>query len=163
MKLDSKLVTGLNEQLTLERYSSAVYLAMSGVFEAKNLVGIAKWFRKKSGEEDVHAGKFFDYIADRGMAPYIDGLQLPDIPGEADALVEFFWASLKHEQRVSASIFALLQGARDVKDEATIAFLLPFAQEQVEEEKTVEEMVTLFTLADNDGAAILLLNDKLGA
>ena len=116
MKLEAKLAAGLNQQLTLERYSSAIYLAMSGEFEAKNLVGIAKWFRKKASEEDVHAGKFFDYIADRGAAPFVDALQIPAIPADTDALVEFFWASLKHEQLVSARIFALIQEAQGVKE-----------------------------------------------
>ncbi len=56
----------INKQVNREYYSAYLYLAMSAYFESVNLKGFAKWMRVQAKEEQVHGGKFLDYLIARG-------------------------------------------------------------------------------------------------
>ncbi|MFP6887299.1 MAG: ferritin-like domain-containing protein, partial [Opitutales bacterium] len=53
--------------------------------------------------------------------------------------------------------------ATECNDYATKSHLQWFLDEQVEEEKTIEDIIAMLRLAKDDMGAILFLNDKLGA
>ena len=76
--------------------------------------------------------------------------------------VEAFKATLQHERKVTSMIRALYALAEEENDYATRDRLAWFITEQVEEEETVKNLITKFTLVGNDGTGILMLDNELG-
>lgn len=160
-----KLISALAEQLNYERFSADVYYALATAFDFLNLTGFKAYMHKREAEEREHARKFSDYLADRNATPVLSALPDPkrEIPADPmKAGIAGFAAALEHEKTVTARINALAEMAFDENDPATGEFLLWFIHEQVEEEKSLEEILTKFRLAEGNGAAILMLDKELG-
>jgi ferritin len=155
--LDPTLEQALNDQLNKEQYSAYLYLAMSAHFEAAGFPGFASWMRAQADEEQVHAMKFFDYLNDRGGRVRLQAIAAP--PLDFGSPLAGFEASLEHERFITQSIETLYEQA----DRPTQAFLDWFLTEQVEEEKTVSQIVESLQLAADSGPALLLLDRELGA
>ncbi len=148
MKLSTKLEKALNDQINLEVCSAYAYLGMAAYFEHATLTGFAKWMKVQSGEELGHANKFFEYVVERGGRAALQ--PIPEPKSDYKSALEAFKASLGHEQKVSASIYAIYDLASGEKDFATLSFLKWFLDEQVEEEKNVSEMLAkLEMIGDN--------------
>src|SRR2546423_15537471 len=94
--LSEPMTNALNHQMMMEIASSYSYLAMSSRCEGLSLPGFAAWFRAQSGEEWMHAMKFFDYLQDREAAPRLEAVPAPAAAyaTATDALV----AALAHQQ-----------------------------------------------------------------
>jgi ferritin len=155
--LDTTLEQSLNDQLNREQYSSYLYLAISAHLEGEGFPGLAAWMRAQAEEEHLHAMKFFDFISDRGGRVRLQAIAEP--PVAFGTPLEAFEASLAHERFISQSIEGVYEGA----DRPTQAFLDWFLSEQVEEEKTVSDIVDALRLAADSGPALLLLDRELGA
>jgi len=158
MKLSSNLDKALNDQLNLELNSAYAYLGMAAYFEATPFTGFAKWMHLQSQEELVHADKFFKYLTERNGRVILGALEKPQ--SEFKTPLEAFRASLGHEQRVSAAICALYDLALAEKDYPTLAFLQWFLDEQVEEEKSVGDMIEKLELIGENRNGLFHL-DKL--
>ena len=78
------------------------------------------------------------------------------------SVVEVFERALAQEQEVSKQIDALYELAFREKVFAAMAELQWFITEQVEEEKTVREIVAKFHMVKHDSAALLKLDRELG-
>lgn len=155
--LAPELEQALNDQLNRESYSSYLYLAMSAHFGSIGFPGFASWMRVQAAEEHVHAMKFFDHLSDRGGRIRLQAIAEP--PAEFGTPLQVFEASLEHERFITRSIEALYEQA----DRPSQAFLDWFLTEQVEEEKSVGDLVDAFRLAADSGPALLLLDRELGA
>ena len=151
----------LNVQINNEMASSYNYLAMSAYFETTPYAGFASWMRNQSEEERVHAMKFYDYLIDR------DGrisLKCIDEPiRDFKSIIDVFAESLRQEQSVTTQINQLYEIAWEEKDFTTVDFLGFFLEEQVEEEKTAQDMVDRVTLAADSPAALLQLDSEAAA
>ena len=160
MKLSSKLEKALNEQINLELSSAYAYLGMAAHFEATPFAGFATWMHLQSQEELDHAQRLFKYVNERSGKVALKGLPEPrcDFKTPLDA----FRASLQHEQRVSASICQIYELAQAEKDYPTLSFLKWFLDEQVEEEKSVTDMIARLELVGNNNNGLFHL-DKLAA
>lgn len=159
------LISKLQEQLAFERFSADVYYALGACLDDLNLVGMAKYLYRRRDEERSHAQKFTDYLSDRFIRPMIGPLPDPARPLPDNAMTAgraAFSAALDHERIVTARIRALYDAAYEENDPETIAFILPFLTEQVEEEKSLDEILTRFALAEGNGAAILMIDHELG-
>jgi ferritin len=155
--LTGDLEQALNDQLNRESYSSYLYLAMAAHFEAEGFAGFASWMRVQASEEHLHAMRFFDYVTDRGGRVRLQAIAEP--PVDFGTPLQAFEASLDHERFITRSIEALY----DQGDRPTQAFLDWFLTEQVEEEKTVSQIVESMRMAGDSGPALLLLDRELGA
>jgi len=155
--LDPTLEQSLNDQLNREQYSSYLYLAIAAHFDAAGFPGFAGWMRIQADEEHLHAMRFFDFIGDRGGRVRLQAIAEP--PVAFGTPLEAFEASLAHERYITESIESLYAGS----DRTTQAFLDWFLSEQVEEEKTVSDIVDALRLAADSGPALLLLDRELGA
>jgi ferritin len=154
--LTSELEQALNDQLNRETYSSYLYLSMAAHFDAAGFPGFATWMRAQADEEHVHAMKFFDFVNDRGGRVRLQAIAEP--PVDFGTPLQVFESSLDHERFITRSIEALY----DQGDRATQAFLDWFLTEQVEEERTVGQIVESMRLAGDSGPALLLLDRELG-
>jgi ferritin len=83
--------------------------------------------------------------------------------GDFASLAEVFERSLEQEKAVSRQIDALYELALQEKVFAAMAELQWFITEQVEEEKTIREIVAKFKLVGNDPASLLDLDRELGS
>ena len=151
----------LNDQIQKELYSSYIYLSMAAYFEAENLPGAANWMRNQHDEEHGHAMKIFDFIVDRGGLVQLQALQQP--PLTFGSPLEVFEQSLEHERKVSKSIHDLYALAAQENDYPTQAMLQWFINEQVEEEKSVGDIVAQIKMIQDSPAAMYMLDQQLGS
>jgi ferritin len=158
MKLSNTIETALNDQLNLELSSAYAYLGMVAYFESTPFKGFVSWMKTQSGEEVGHANKFLDYLADRNGTISLKAIGAPKCDYKSP--LEAFQASLGHEQKVSASILAIYDLANAEKDYATAAFLKWFLDEQVEEEKTVSDMVDMLVLIGDNKNGLFHLDHR---
>lgn len=156
------LETAFNEQIQKEFFSSYLYLAMAAHFEAQNLPGFAAWMKTQAEEERSHAMKLWDYVYDRGGKVVLGAIAQPT--ASYGRPLEVFNAVLAHEQKVTASINALYALAVKENDVAAQIYLQWFVTEQVEEEKSVTDLIEQLKLSGDQAFALLFMDKHvLGA
>lgn len=158
--LSKEMEAALNEQVNAEFYSAYLYLAMSGWFAERNLTGFAHWMRLQFQEEQLHALRFFDYIAGRGGKPALKPIAAA--PADWATPLAVFEFTLAHEREVTASINRLVDLAIKLSDHASNAQLQWFVNEQVEEEASVEAVVQQLRLVGDSGHALFMIDRELG-
>ncbi|MCK7578472.1 MAG: ferritin [Chromatiales bacterium] len=151
----------LNAQINRELYSAYFYLGLSAQAEAMNLRGVASWFFAKHGEEQTHALKMYRYLIDQGAEVELSAIEAP--ASVERGVLAMFERTLEHERSVTASINALVDGALSEKDHATQIFLQWFVTEQIEEEATVGDIIGRVRLFGDQGQALLMIDNELGA
>lgn len=157
--ISTKIGSLINEQIANEQYAAQYYLSMSAWFSARDLDGIANYFRVQSKEELMHADKMFDYMNDVG-AEIILG-EIPKPPHEFSDAQSIFEKALEHEKLVTRSIFNILKNANDEGDFATVSFLQWFVTEQVEEEASASQLVTKIKMVAENPSALYLFDQEL--
>ncbi|QHI69724.1 ferritin [Tichowtungia aerotolerans] len=157
--ITKRMEEALNEQINKEFYSAYLYLSMSAYCNRLGMPGAEHWFRMQYDEEIMHMSKMFDYVMQHGGNARL--MQIDEPPNEFGTILEIFQASLAHEQFVTKSINELLDVAVEEKDHASQVFLQWYITEQVEEEANVEDIVNRLKLADENGGALMMIDDKL--
>lgn len=158
MKLSAKIEKALNDQLNLELTSAYAYLAMAAYFQQTPFSGFASWMELQSKEEREHAHKFYEYINDRNGKVKLHAI--PEPKSDYASATEVFKASLGHEQKVSAAILGIYELASAEKDYPTMSFLKWFLDEQVEEEKTVTDMLDKLELIGDNRNGLFHLDHR---
>jgi len=151
----------LNAQMRREFYASYLYLSMAAHCERQNLPGVARWLRLQSQEEYGHAMRIYQHLVDRGGEVVLGALDQP--PGRFASLLELFTQAHEHERAVTEQIHALYEVAVRERDYAAQVMLQWFITEQVEEEKLTAEVLEQVRRAGEEGPALLLLDERLGA
>jgi ferritin len=151
----------INRQINSELNASYTYLGMSAFCQAQNFRGFSHWLRVQSTEEYGHAMKLFDFLLARNGAVQLKAIVEPPVTFKTIASV--FEQALKQEEEVSSQIDSLYELAFKEKAFAAMVELQWFLTEQVEEEKTIREIVAKFRLFGNDPASLLDLDRDLGA
>lgn len=159
MNLSARLQESFNNQINAELSSAYLYLSMAAYFEDKNLPGFSNWMRKQNEEETAHAMRFFDYVHDRGGRAALQAIEQPD--ADFRSPLDVMERTLNHERKVTALINRMYQLAIEESDYAAQVMLHELINEQVEEEKTAEELVEHLRLIDGDGSGLLLLDARL--
>lgn len=159
--IQQDLQNALNQQINQEFTAAYNYLAMAAYFDTQNLDGFANWMQLQHDEEQVHGMKLLRYLQDRGGEVLLEGIDSPR--REYASPLEVFQTSLEMECANTASINDLYELATKFNDHATTSHLQWFLDEQVEEEKSVEDVISLLERVGGDIAGLLYLNDKMGA
>ncbi len=121
----------------------------------------ARWLRLQSAEEHGHAHEAVQLRA-RAQPSGEAARRSTQPKSDFASVVEVFERALAQEQEVSRQIDALYELAFHEKVFAAMAELQWFITEQVEEEKTVREIVAKFQMVKNDPASLLDLDRELG-
>jgi ferritin len=124
-------------------------------------MGAGRWLRMQSAEEHMHAMKLFDFVLARNHQVRLPAIDQPR--DEFASIVDVFERALAQEQGVSSQIDALYELAFTERVFAAMAQLQWFITEQVEEEKTVREIVAKFQMVKHDPSSLLDLDRELGA
>ena len=159
--MTTTVLDAINKQIAAEFGASFSYLAMAAWCEHHKFMGAGRWLRLQSAEEHTHAMKLFDFVLARNHPVRLQAMEQPR--GEFKSLVEIFERALAQEQEVSTQIDALYELAFKEKVFAAMAELQWFITEQVEEEKTVREILAKFQMVKDDPASLLDLDRELGA
>ncbi len=157
--LDAKIEKALNRQINHELTAAYSYFAMSAYFEGISLSGFAAWMMRQREEELQHAARLYNYLMDRGGKSDFPPIGSPQV--EFSSVIDVFETALKLEQVNTAEINDLYQLAAGVQDFATLSAMQWFLDEQVEEEKSMGEMLDMVKFAGNDKGALLVLNQQL--
>lgn len=151
----------LNEQINKEFASAYLYLSMSTWCDANNYSGAAHWMRAQFHEEQNHAGKMMGYLSDRGGKVVLAAIGAPDL--EFASLQDVFEKTLSHEQYVTSLINALYAKAGAENDYASQAFLQYFVTEQVEEEKSAQEILDHLRKIGDKHTGLIMLDRHLAS
>jgi ferritin len=158
--MDAKLIKAFNEQIKNEIYSAYMYLGMAAYFETISLPGFAKWMERQTKEEFAHAMKLYQYLNDVQAAVELQAIPKP--PAVYDSALDVFKKTLAHEKQVTAMINNLYNMAQKAGDNAAAIFLQYFVSEQVEEEKSVSDVIELLKRIKPDSAQIVMLDVQMG-
>lgn len=154
-----KVMEAINRQVAAEFGASFSYLSMAAWCEYHNFMGAGHWLRLQSAEEHGHAMKLFNFLLARNHPVRLQSIEEPR--GDFGSLIEVFERALAQEQQVSRQIDELYELAFTEKVFAAMTELQWFITEQVEEEKTVREIVAKFQMVKDDPASILDLDREL--
>ena len=151
----------LRQQIQKEFASAYYYLSMSAYFSSQNLNGFAHWMRKQYSEEVEHGLKIYDFIIERGDRVVLEGIEKPsaDFKTPLDVMTKV----LEHEKKVTASINTCYELAVKEKDYPTQIMLEWFIKEQVEEERSAEEVINLLKMIGDAPAGLIMLDRQLAA
>ena len=150
----------MNGQINAELWSAYLYLSMSLDAQDKGFPGIAQWFFVQWKEEQAHAEKFISYLSDRMEKVYLE--EIDSVPQEWDSPLDMFQDALEHERKVTKLIYQLMERAVDDKDYASVSFLKWVVDEQVEEEKSVDDIISAMVRIADKPAAMFRLDHELG-
>jgi ferritin len=156
-----KVLEAINRQIATEFSASFSYLSMAAWCEHHKFTGAGSWLRLQSAEEHTHAMKLFDFVLARDHEVRLTAL--PEPATDFSSVADVFERALAQEKEVSRQIDALYELALEEKVFAAMAELQWFITEQVEEEKTMREIVARFHMVRDDPSSLLDLDRELGA
>jgi len=157
--LHEKVEKALNKQITLEQFSSQLYLAMASWAEKKGYNGAANFLYAHSDEEREHMLKLFHYVNDRGNHAVVPAAQKPN--HEYDSVQKVFEEIYSHEKMISEKINELVGICYEEKDFTTANFLQWYVQEQIEEEKLFSTVLDKLNLLGGDKARLYMFDNEL--
>ncbi len=159
--LNKRVEEALNAQINAEFWSAYFYLSMSSYLAHAGYPGFSKWFGVQFKEEQDHAQIFVNYILSRGGKVTLKPIS--EVKTEWTTPLNCFEETLEHENNVTAMINNLYSIALDEKDFATQSMLKWYIDEQVEEEKTVQDTIDNLRLIKDNGFGLYMLDKELGA
>ncbi len=148
----------LNDQINTEMAASYSYLAMSAWFEDTPYGGFAQWMLAQSQEETVHAMKVYHFLVGRGATVRLSEIKAPQADFESP--LEVFETSLSQEREVTKTIHTLYEAAEQHRDHESKTLLNWFLAEQVEEEKSVQDMIDRLRLVGDNPVGMLQLDQE---
>jgi bacterioferritin B len=148
----------LIEQVGHELSAHQAYYGISLYFEGQSLKKWARLFHGQSVEEAQHATKIISFLVDNEV-PF-------DLPAIGAGTAQYASAqaavqtALESEVRVTGQFNALAEVAKEAADHRSLQFLQWFIEEQVEEERTMRDLLDLLDSGINLFAAEQLLEGQ---
>jgi bacterioferritin B len=134
-----RFVEALNDQIGRELNAAHQYTAVAAYYDRETFPRLAKFFFDQAEEERGHAMKMVGYLRDTGANLRLGEIRAPR--GSFADHVEPIRLALEHEKKVTVSISALYEIARETNDYASESFMQWFVDEQVEEEATMDALL----------------------
>lgn len=161
MQLSSEMIEAINEQISYEASSSNAYTAIGSWCERMGYDGSSAFFYEQAKEETTHMLKFIHYLNNAGSEAIIPAIDKPI--GNFESLETTFEFGLESEQKVSKTIYELVDLASKQKDYSTYSFLQWFVTEQTEEEILFQTILQKFDLIGRDKLAVYQIDQSLSA
>ena len=157
--MDDDLIDALYQHTSLERVSSAQYLAMSLWFLERELRGFSSYFKKESLSEQEHGFNFAKYIIARGQTVELEEVSKP--LQEWETVQDLITLSFQLEADVTTSVQQLYSLAERSNDTRTTVFLDPIIDEQIKAEDEMAYLLGKVKLANNDPSALFIIDNEL--
>jgi ferritin len=158
--LSATLIERLNAQITLEFFSSNLYLQMSAWCDHKGFPGAAAFLAQHASEEYQHGRKLFAYVVETGGLAKTGAVDAPK--AEYTGLLEIFDMTLAHEVAITGKINALVKAALDEGDFSTFNFLQWYVAEQHQEEMTFRHILDRIRIIGADGKGLYWIDKEIG-
>lgn len=158
--LSDTLIRKMNDQITLEFYSSNLYLQMAAWCDHKGFPGCAAFLAQHASEEYQHGRKLFTYVMETGGLAQVGAVAAPrtEYPG----IQAVFESTLEHEVMITAKINDLVKTAMADGDFSTFNFLQWYTAEQHEEEKLFRNTVDRIRMIGADGKGLYWIDKEIG-
>ena len=134
-----RFVNALNDQIGKEFNAAHQYTAVAVYYDRLTFPRLAKFFFEQAEEERGHALKMVNYLRDTGSDLRLGEVSAPKT--EFADHVEPIKIALEQEKKVTVSIAAIFEIARETSDYASESFMQWFVDEQVEEESTMDALL----------------------
>ncbi len=157
--MDVDLLEALCQHTSLERVSSAQYLAMSLWFLERELRGFSSFFKKESLSEQEHGFNFAKYMIARGQTVELEEVTKPI--QEWKTVQELVTLSFQLEADVTTSVQQLYSLAERSNDTRTTVFLDPVIDEQIKSEDEMAYLLGKVKFANNDPSALFIIDNEL--
>ena len=141
MKISKKLNDAINAQIGHELQASHIYINMAAFFDGLGLKRLSGFFFGQADEEREHAMKFVHYLLDVESEVAVPAIEAAHT--EFGSVKNAFELALGWEKVVTKNINHLMDLAIEEKDYASQDFLRWYVTEQVEEEATMSQFLTL--------------------
>jgi bacterioferritin B len=138
---EQSFADALNEQISNEFAASQQYIGSAVYYDSETLPRLASFFYRQAVEERNHAMIMVQYLLDTD-----EEVRIPDIKSQQtayDDVVGPVQMALEQEKRVSDEIYALFKLARENGDFRAEQFLTWFVKEQVEEVKSMTDLLNV--------------------
>jgi bacterioferritin B len=138
----------LNKQVANEFSASQQYIAAAVYYDAETLPQLAAFFYRQAVEERNHAMMMVQYLLDTDREVLIPAVEGPETSfGDIVGPVAM---ALDQEKRVTDEINQLFGLAREHSDYQSEQFMLWFIKEQVEEVRTMTDLLHVVERAKDD-------------
>lgn len=154
--LSERLVEAFNAQVAREFSAAHQYVALGAYYAAETYPRLAGFFYEQADEEREHGMKIVNFLIDRDAAVDFGAVDAPR-SDFADHIEPIRFAR-DQEREVTVRINELFEIARETRDYQSEQFLQWFLQEQVEEEATMDD---LMTMAERTRGVPVLLEEYL--
>jgi len=154
--LSKAMIKQLNGQITLEFYSSNLYLQMSAWADLKSFEGCTAFLRAHAQEEMGHMHKLFDYVNETGAMAVIGEIKAP--PCEYDSVGDLFQKVYEHECVITEKINQLVAAALKEEDFSTFNFLQWYVAEQHEEEYLFQQILDKIRIIGEKGSGFFYID-----
>jgi ferritin len=141
MLISPELNAAFNEHIGQEMFASHQYVNMAADFDDRALRLLSEMFFKQADEEREHAMKFVRYLTEVDGQVVMPAIEAP--VASFQSVEQIFQLALDWEMEVTRQINALVAMAEDAKDYAAREFLKWFVTEQVEEVKTMSDLLKI--------------------
>ncbi len=157
--ISQKLQDAINYQINRELFSEYYYLSMASYFNSLSLSGFENFFLVQAQEERFHAMKLYNFLNERGGRVLLQALEAPKT--EFESPIEVFELAYEHETVVSGLINDLMDLAIKENDHAVKNHVDWFVEEQVEEEDSMDTVLSKLKLINGEGHGLLILDSEL--
>jgi ferritin len=145
---DESFADALNKQIANEFSAHQQYVAAAAYYESETLPQLAAFFYRQAVEERTHAMMMVQYLLDTDQEVVVPGVEAPetsftDIVGPVSM-------ALEQERRVTDEINELFKLARETSDYQGEQFMQWFVKEQIEEVKTMTDLLHVVERARED-------------
>lgn len=157
--MNKEIEKALIEQIKHEEHASRLYMAMASWCDTQGYPGAASFLYKQSDEERMHMIKIVNYLNDKdGHSTFAE---LPNPTAEYNSLKHLFEKVLEHEKFVTQTINKLYELSVKHKDYTTATFLQWFITEQIEEEKSIRDILDQMNLAGEMKSGLFHIDKEL--
>jgi bacterioferritin B len=138
----------LNKQVANEFSASQQYIAAAVYYDAETLPQLAGFFYRQAVEERNHAMMMVQYLLDTDREVRIPAVEGPET--SFSDIVGPVAMALEQEKRVTDEINQLFGLAREHSDYQSEQFMLWFIKEQVEEVRSMNDLLNVVERAKDD-------------
>lgn len=158
--LGNELIVQLNQQIQREYAACHAYWAMEWAFYDLGWKGFACWAHEQASEERHHGKGIANYmLKERAARP-----QMPMVAASQSFYdmtpLELLQAAAAMEAEMTENINRLYTYAEDFDDGGVCMYAADMLEEQERSEGELAQMVKMLKAADDEGAALILLDEK---
>ncbi len=136
-----RFTEALNDQIGREFAAAHQYTAIGAYYAQETFPRLAAFFYAQAEEERGHAMKMVNYLLDQSAK--VDFGEVPAPQSSFPDHIAPIRLALEQERSVTVSISALFEVARETRDYASEQFMHWFIEEQVEEESSMQDLLTV--------------------